>query len=131
MKITPAQLRELIKEEAKSLAGSPKESLKDYGVSSKVANLAKGGKLGAGFSPLKGKNKTLSRVDGYELMKGAEGLVSMKTLKEQRALGIDPEHELGKVVKSRLSESGEFTFDVQFGDRIVKGIPADRLLILK
>ena len=131
MKITPAQLRELIKEEAKSLAGSPKESLKDFGVSSKVGNIATSSKLGAGFSPLKGKNKTLSRVDGYELMKGGEGLVSMKTLKEQRALGIDPENELGKVIKSRLSENGEFTFDVQFGNKLVKRIPADRLLILK
>ncbi len=131
MKITPAQLRELIKEEAKSLAGSPKESTKDFGVSSKVANIAQGGKLGNGFSPMKGKNKTLSRVDGYELMKGAEGLVSMKTLKEQRALGIDPENELGTVIKSNLAESGQFTFDVQFGDKIVRGIPADRLLMLK
>tara|TARA_B100000686_G_C16416612_1_gene774939 strand:+ start:201 stop:575 length:375 start_codon:yes stop_codon:yes gene_type:complete len=121
MKITAKQLRELIVEEAASLAGKPKESVSDWGVKSgKVDNLAKKGKYGS----------------GWEQGKGAEGLlgakVAIKSLKEQRKLGISDDNEIGRIENTRLLESGIVThLDVVFGNTLIKGIPVSRVVLLQ
>jgi hypothetical protein len=123
MKITAKQLRELITEEAASLAGKTKESLPDWGVKSKkVDNLAKKSKWGAGWEQMKG-------VEGLASHVGSK--VAIKSLKEQKRLGISDTDEIGHVEAEKLLETGVVThLDVRFGNTLIKSVPVSRLVLL-
>jgi hypothetical protein len=92
---------------------------------------------------LAGKGKAVPYGSGWEQMKvdadkkklvghSCANHVSLKTLKEQKLLGLSARtHQIGKAVWHSLNENGVVNFyDVQFDDKLVKNVPAERLNVI-
>jgi|TARA_R110001583_G_scaffold27302_11_gene97815 hypothetical protein len=126
--ISMKELRKIIMTEAKELTsvkGIKDDKSDSWGGQGNAKVGLKGAYGGTGSSS--GEAFGGGKLEGDPISSRA----AMKSVKEQRMLGIPNMDELGTVVSYNLLEDGSVCdYDVRFGTKIVRNIPANRLHIL-
>lgn len=115
-------LRTMILREAKKMGivDAPKENWPRPG--DKVSDIANK----AEFSKMK-VDKEAAKLVSHS----CANHVLMESPGDQKTHGISEKHSLGTCVWHSLNESGHVShYDVRFGDKVVKNIPASRLIVI-
>ena len=127
--ITIEELKQIISEEAKALTsvkGIKDDKSDTWGgkgsANAGLKNVYGGKGSGKGGDPFGG---------GKRVNESGMARAAMRSIKEQRILGISNMDEIGTVMSYTVLENGSIQdYDVKFGTKLVQNIPAEKLYML-